>query len=360
MSSTSSGSASPPTPTPQTRQLPGPVRSISTPMARSAAAVASTSSPSSRPSTRLSPTASAASISERCEIDLSPGSVAAPERAPCGAARNNMLEPCSGCFRPIPPVRAEFAFDSSGRSWQLPPLALRPDHRRMRLAKPEWGTKRICQSCGARFYDFGRSPIVCPPAVRVFDLEILNRARRARPVGACGRRGRGRRRGRPRASARPRRRGGRGGCRGRGGRSRGRRADDEAEEDESLIEDASELGDDEELSDVIESDIDEETALSAASKANLALARASGLPYLRRALRRGRSSVGRALEWHSRGRRFDPDRLHQTPSDQTARPGHRGGLFVAPTHRLSFTAMPRWQPTQPPAAWLAMLASPQS
>ena len=25
----------------------------------------------------------------------------------------------------------------------------------------------------------------------------------------------------------------------------------------------------------------------------------------------GRSSVGRALEWHSRGRRFDPDRLHQ-------------------------------------------------
>ena len=24
----------------------------------------------------------------------------------------------------------------------------------------------------------------------------------------------------------------------------------------------------------------------------------------------GRSSVGRALEWHSRGRQFDPDRLH--------------------------------------------------
>lgn len=26
---------------------------------------------------------------------------------------------------------------------------------------------------------------------------------------------------------------------------------------------------------------------------------------------RGCSSVGRALEWHSRGRRFDPDQLHQ-------------------------------------------------
>ena len=27
-------------------------------------------------------------------------------------------------------------------------------------------------------------------------------------------------------------------------------------------------------------------------------------------LLRARSSVGRALEWHSRGRRFDPDRVH--------------------------------------------------
>ena len=27
----------------------------------------------------------------------------------------------------------------------------------------------------------------------------------------------------------------------------------------------------------------------------------------------GRSSVGRALAWHARGRRFDPDRLHQPP-----------------------------------------------
>ena len=28
----------------------------------------------------------------------------------------------------------------------------------------------------------------------------------------------------------------------------------------------------------------------------------------------GCSSVGRALEWHSRGRRFDPDQLHQIPA----------------------------------------------
>ena len=30
------------------------------------------------------------------------------------------------------------------------------------LAKPEWGQKRTCQSCGCRFYDLTRTPIVCP------------------------------------------------------------------------------------------------------------------------------------------------------------------------------------------------------
>ena len=31
---------------------------------------------------------------------------------------------------------------------------------------------------------------------------------------------------------------------------------------------------------------------------------------LKSKMTRGRSSAGRALEWHSRGHRFDPDRLH--------------------------------------------------
>lgn len=140
----------------------------------------------------------------------------------------------------------------------IAPLALRPVFRRTPLAKPEWGTKRTCQSCGARFYDFGRSPIICPACGAVFDLEVLNRARRARPavraaavaaeedttpedtellesdteleeeveveedeVIAEG-------------------------------------EDEAQDEDEALIEDASELGEDEDMSDVIDSDIDEE------------------------------------------------------------------------------------------------------
>ncbi len=30
------------------------------------------------------------------------------------------------------------------------------------MAKPEWGTKRVCGSCGSRFYDLNREPVVCP------------------------------------------------------------------------------------------------------------------------------------------------------------------------------------------------------
>ncbi|MEE8622478.1 MAG: TIGR02300 family protein, partial [Alphaproteobacteria bacterium] len=30
------------------------------------------------------------------------------------------------------------------------------------MAKPEWGTKRTCPHCGARFYDLRRETIVCP------------------------------------------------------------------------------------------------------------------------------------------------------------------------------------------------------
>ena len=50
------------------------------------------------------------------------------------------------------------------------------------MAKPEWGTKRICPSCGARYYDLQHDPIVCPKCSTPFDPEALLRARRARPA----------------------------------------------------------------------------------------------------------------------------------------------------------------------------------
>ena len=30
------------------------------------------------------------------------------------------------------------------------------------MVKPEWGTKRTCQSCGAKYYDMLRDPVICP------------------------------------------------------------------------------------------------------------------------------------------------------------------------------------------------------
>lgn len=36
------------------------------------------------------------------------------------------------------------------------------------MANPALGTKRICTGCEAKFYDLGKSPIVCPACETVF------------------------------------------------------------------------------------------------------------------------------------------------------------------------------------------------
>ena len=48
------------------------------------------------------------------------------------------------------------------------------------MAKPEWGTKRFCTSCGARFYDLNRQPIECPKCSTVIDPEQVTRLKRSR------------------------------------------------------------------------------------------------------------------------------------------------------------------------------------
>jgi uncharacterized protein (TIGR02300 family) len=48
------------------------------------------------------------------------------------------------------------------------------------LAKPEWGIKRVCQSCATLFYDFDKSPIVCPSCGAAFDPEAVLKSRRNR------------------------------------------------------------------------------------------------------------------------------------------------------------------------------------
>lgn len=50
------------------------------------------------------------------------------------------------------------------------------------MAKPEWGAKRACHSCGARFYDLSRDTIVCPVCNTVYDPERQQRTRRGGSV----------------------------------------------------------------------------------------------------------------------------------------------------------------------------------
>jgi uncharacterized protein (TIGR02300 family) len=50
------------------------------------------------------------------------------------------------------------------------------------LAKPEWGTKRICPSCGTRYYDLLREQVICPKCSTPYDPEAFLKARRSRPA----------------------------------------------------------------------------------------------------------------------------------------------------------------------------------
>jgi len=46
------------------------------------------------------------------------------------------------------------------------------------VAKPELGTKRLCASCGAKFYDLSKDPIVCPKCETVFHPVVSTRGGR--------------------------------------------------------------------------------------------------------------------------------------------------------------------------------------
>jgi uncharacterized protein (TIGR02300 family) len=54
------------------------------------------------------------------------------------------------------------------------------------VAKPNLGFKRVCGNCGTKFYDFGRTPIVCPKCETVYVVSTSTRAAaRQEPVAAA-------------------------------------------------------------------------------------------------------------------------------------------------------------------------------
>ena len=193
------------------------------------------------------------------------------------------------------------------------------------MAKPELGSKRQCMSCGAKFYDLNKEPGVCPKCGTVFQASSSGRVPPRRSLA--------------RAPA-PRRRS-----------PRLETAGPELvslDEVEAAEADKDMPGDDD--IDVVEDDgrrrhlprgggggrgrrlrpdrrrhrgrrrgLRPRAGPDYRDAAASAATRPRSIPTPRPAW--GHSSVGRALEWHSRGRRFDSAWLHQTLPRKCAYPG---------------------------------------
>lgn len=46
------------------------------------------------------------------------------------------------------------------------------------MVNPDWGIKRTCHSCGAKYYDFKKKEPACPSCGTSFDPEALLKSRR--------------------------------------------------------------------------------------------------------------------------------------------------------------------------------------
>ena len=44
------------------------------------------------------------------------------------------------------------------------------------------GTKRTCQSCSSKYYDFNKDKIICPSCGEAFDPEVSLKSRRIKPA----------------------------------------------------------------------------------------------------------------------------------------------------------------------------------
>ena len=50
------------------------------------------------------------------------------------------------------------------------------------MAKPEWGIKRICSSCNTKYYDFNKSPVICPSCGAEFDPDYYLKSRKGKSI----------------------------------------------------------------------------------------------------------------------------------------------------------------------------------
>ena len=52
------------------------------------------------------------------------------------------------------------------------------------MSNPEWGIKRVCPSCGIKYYDFNKNPIICPKCEFEFDPDLLLKSRKGRSIAS--------------------------------------------------------------------------------------------------------------------------------------------------------------------------------
>ena len=50
------------------------------------------------------------------------------------------------------------------------------------MANPEWGKKRICLACNTKYYDFNKSPIICPSCGTEFDPDTNLKSRKSKSL----------------------------------------------------------------------------------------------------------------------------------------------------------------------------------
>ena len=50
------------------------------------------------------------------------------------------------------------------------------------MSEPEWGIKRVCPSCSIKYYDFNKTPIICPKCEFEFDPDLLLKSRKGRSI----------------------------------------------------------------------------------------------------------------------------------------------------------------------------------
>lgn len=114
-------------------------------------------------------------MSARWEIDLSPGAATVPRSGPDRRAFKGLAVPEPCIFKP------KSLFDRPLQAWQTTRLPTQPFFMGSKsLVKADLGLKRVCPSCGSRFYDLQKRPIECPKCAFSFEPEALYKQRRPR------------------------------------------------------------------------------------------------------------------------------------------------------------------------------------